>query len=174
MLTAEEAQQQLSDLSLEDIGEMYSGVHLPEPDLNLKTFYLARLCAQGKTEQIERFIAETDPEEFKRIVNNNPQELAGGTVLHQTLYWNTGIPAVYIFQLLVCHGAQYQQDHGGHFPWELKGRLWIDITTGDDVGDRDPEEFNDTLMFIRLIYGVDEYSVGQEDTEGVFEVELSA
>jgi len=76
-----------------------------------------------------------------------------GTVLHETLHWNTGNTAIDLFQLLCEHGAESMQNYYGYFPWEDYSVKWIDTLACRHLsGGRNFDEFDESYQYIREAY----------------------
>jgi hypothetical protein len=83
--------------------------------------YLAHVCGRGDYNAIVAFLKTLDDSEKIALLNEKPYEFYYGTVLHAVLFWNIGLRAVNIFELLVEHGAEFHRDYYNQLPWEQTG-----------------------------------------------------
>ena len=157
MIPASDAQNYLADLSIEYIRSVLQQAGEPYDDLTVKTLYLGNLCARGDEEKINAFIHETDIEELREVLNHGPDEQWNCTCLHMLLNWNKGDKAVTLFRLLVEHGAEYERDGYGYFPWQQLGTVWITPVEYVQLGDRNQDEFEQTCATLREMYSLENY-----------------
>lgn len=164
MLTSAEARSRLPYFTLDQVHALTADIDEPVDDLTARALYLGYLCAGGNIERIKAFIRETEPEDLREILNCAPDLQWNGTSLHMLLSWNTGAEAHEIFDLLVQHGAEYVRDGYGFYPWQKLGSVWITPIEYVEIGERNEEEFQQTIETLRFMYHLDEYE-GDQDQE---------
>jgi len=157
MLTASQARSFLLDFTIDHIRLLTQQAGEPDDDFSIKTIYVGNLCARGDINQIKTFIRKTDPEELREILNCAPEQQWNGTCLNMLLNWNTGVKALEIFELLIEHGAEYSRDGYGFYPWQKLGSLWITPIEHVQLGDRDQDEFEETIVTLHQMYDLEEY-----------------
>jgi hypothetical protein len=106
--------------------------------------YLAHICSRGDYNAIVAFLKTLDDGEKVALLNEKPHEFYEGTVLHAVLFWNTGLRAVRIFELLVEHGAEFCRDYYNQLPWEQTGENF-----------NSDEAVEETQDYLRNIYAAD-------------------
>ena len=153
MLSAREARLQLTPYNLLEISELLRDRHGIVDDLTHQTMYLARLCALGDIPAVKKFITRCTPIQLMEILNHPHYLMYDGTVLHETLHWNTGNTAIDLFQLLCEHGAESIQNYYGYFPWEDYSIKWIDTLACRHLsGSRNFDEFDESYQYLRDAY----------------------
>ena len=157
MLTASQARSFLPNLSVDQVHFVLQMEGERVDELTAKTVYLGNLCARGDIFKIKTFIRETEPQELREVLNCAPEQQWYGTCLHMVMYWNTGVRALEMFELLVEHGAEYKRDAYGSFPWGQLGSIWITPVESIELGDRNEDEFEETRSTIRELYNLDDY-----------------
>jgi len=150
-LNSTQAQAMLPNYTFDDICVLARRNGYPRDEILEKTLWLGHLCMMGKITSVKEYLANLDFEEKKEILNKTLEEFFGGTVLHQTLYWNSGNTAIDLFQLLAEHGAEPCLDGYDAYPWNVDGVYWIPIFH-TSIGTRDSEEFEESNSFLREIY----------------------
>jgi hypothetical protein len=151
ILSAYEARSHLPDYTMQEICVLLRRNGESSGILAEKTMFLAQLCARGDIDAVKTFIAQTDSDELKQILNNKLFEMWHGTVLHMVTYWNTGNQAIDLFQLLVEHGADPVKDGYNTYPWSTEASLWL-LPFGGEIGERNYMEFEDASQYLREIY----------------------
>ena len=157
MLTISQARSFLPNLSLDQVHSVLQMENECVDELTVKTVYFGNLCARGDIKQIKTFIRETEPQELREVLNCAPEKQWYGTCLHMVMYWNTGVKALELFELLVEHGAEYKRDGYSSFPWGQLGSIWITPVETIQLGDRNEDEFEETRSTIRELYNLDDY-----------------
>jgi len=153
ILSARQARLQLTSYNLLEISELLRDRHGIVDDLTHQTMYLARLCALGDIPAVKKFITRCTPIQLTEILNHPHYLMYDGTVLHETLHWNTGNTAIDLFQLLCEHGAESMQNYYGSFPWEDYSIKWIDTLACRHLsGGRNFDEFDESYQYIREAY----------------------
>ena len=173
MLTSAEARSRLPYFTLDQVHAMTPDID----DFTARTLYLGHLCAGGNIERIQAFVRETEPQDLREILNCAPDQQWNGTCLHMLLGWNTGATALEMFELLVEHGAEYVRDGYGFYPWQKLGYVWITPIDYIEIGERDQDEFEETIENLRFMYHLDDYEGEDQDQdyddEMVFEFDQS-
>lgn len=164
MLTSAEARSHLPYMTLDQV-RLVTAMVEPVDDLTVNALYLGYLCAGGNIERIKAFVRETEPRDLREILNCAPDLQWNGTCLHMLLGWNTGAEAHEIFDFLVQHGAEYVRDGYGFYPWQKLGFVWITPIDYIEIGERDQDEFEETIETLRFMYHLDDYEGDQEDDE---------
>ncbi len=153
MLSARQARLQLTAYNLLEISELLRDRHDIVDNLTHQTMYLARLCALGDIPAVKKFITRCTPIQLTEILNHPHYLMYNGTVLHETLHWNTGNTAIDLFQLLCEHGAESIQNYYGYFPWEDYSVKWIDTLACRYLsGGRNFDEFDESYQYLREAY----------------------
>lgn len=150
-LTSAQAKALLPNYSFGDICVLARRGGYPRDEIFEKTLWLGWLCTTGNLSAVKEYLATLDFDEKKQILNTKVYEFYDGTVLHQTLYWNTGNLAIDMFQVLVEHGAEPMLDGYDELPWQNGGSLWI-APFGSEIGTRNGEEFEEVNQFLQEIY----------------------
>ena len=146
MLTSDQAKSHLPDFTIEQIHELLVQKGRKFSELSIKVHYLNNLCARGDKAKIKLFLEETDPQELQKILNESPYEQWDNTFLHVVLYWNTGIPALEMFEMLLTSGAVFRRDFAGKLPWQSAANIWVTPFTTIELGQRNINEFKDTML----------------------------
>jgi hypothetical protein len=151
-LTSKQARDMIPDYTQHDICVfLRRGGHSPVNENNEKTLWLNYLCAKGDIVRVKEFLAMTNYDELKHILNTKLFEQFDGTVLHTTLYWNSGNQAIDLYELLVEHGADPCLDYYYEMPWHNRSTRWI-VPFGTYIGERFNDEFEETYQFLREAY----------------------
>lgn len=108
---------------------------------------LNKLIQIGDFNLIKKFCDIFSADELKQILNVAPKEMYYGNMLHSTLYFNKGIPALQIYKYFRENGAKPFKNYYSELPWEQKGILWTEIP--NENYERDPNEFSETYEVIR-------------------------
>jgi len=153
ILSAHQARLQLTAYNLLEISEILRDRHGIVDSLTHQTMYLARLCALGDIPAVKKFITRCTPIQLTEILNHPHYLMFDGTVLHETLHWNTGNTAIDLFQLLCEHGAESTKNYYGYFPWEDYSIKWIDTLACRRLsGGRNFDEFDESYQYVREAY----------------------
>lgn len=154
-LTSAQAREMLPDYTFDVICVLARRNGYPRDEIIEKTLWLGHLCMTGNISAVKEYLATLDVDEKPKILNKKLHTFYEGTILHQTLYWNSGNTAIDLFQLLVEHGAEPCLDYYEKYPWNQGGVLWIPMFE-NQIGARDVEEFEESYSFLREIYEVEQ------------------
>ena len=150
-LTSAQAREMLPDYFYHDIFILARRNGYVQDEIAEKTLWLGHLCMKGDIAAVKEYLTIINIDEKPKILNRQLHEFFDGTVLHQTLYWNSGNTAIDLFQLLVEHGAEPCLDGYEQYPWTTDGSLWIPLFE-TAIGERDSEEFQESNDFLREVY----------------------
>jgi hypothetical protein len=143
ILTCEEAQSMLPVLTFS---------HMREQSISYNVMYLASLVARGAINDVIAFLEDQEEEDLDFLLNDQPDELCLGTVLHVAMYWN---PTSDMVTLLSEYGAEPMTDYYGKYPWDVaRHNIWVQPTwllpTGT-IGIRD------VILGERPVYDLEPY-----------------
>jgi hypothetical protein len=117
--------------------------------------YLDHLIQMGNFGKIYEFCGMFHPNELSIIVNQTPDALYNGTILHSVLYYHKNEKAIELYDFFRQAGAMPTIDYYDDFPWDSFPTVWVGI--GRMLGDmelnytRQPKEFNETYNKIERL-----------------------
>ena len=151
--TSTQAKELVIEKGYDDIEEILIDGGLSSDKVSIDLMYLGYLCAKGDIDTVKVFLTRLEyPAE--ELINMCHTNFNGGTVLHISLYWNSGKLGKDLFELLNGYGATYYENADGELAWEQDVQThWTDPIDNFILGIRGNSEFYELYAEIRRLYG---------------------